>query len=310
MIYGRDWKLYLLMIFAAMTIAGIVSAVQNGKDKAEYDKGVLDFNQLTEDQLEVGRFVKGTVSEIYGEFAYTESYDENFLGMKSNEHISENYYIVPLTAECNDYTGKVFAINVRNRQVNEQAVKIMEETWDFMDGNESPTYTTMEFTGRIERLEGDLLDYLYEYMMDGDPEGTREEYSQIIAPYVIKYYAPDSVKSVGTSSMVIIFIGIIGTALMAYIKFFRSRNINRSVQPVNIPVQEPSAPAAPEYPTFPTASSAPTAPKAPAAPAADPLAAAMGSTPAATKAEKPAQSAVSSGEMESIDISDIKIDDM
>ncbi|MCM1523473.1 MAG: hypothetical protein NC120_03350 [Ruminococcus sp.] len=214
----------LLEIFAVLAAGGIMMLFIAGKDSAAYSKGVTDFNEMAGDDFIVGRYVEGTVFNLQDEFAYEEKYRET-LGVKHNERVSAHYYVMPLLATMDSDTPQYAAVCLRNAQMIETAEIMVNETWAFYTGTQMPEeWTSMELTGKVSKLDGDLEDLMYEWMMYGDDEAIKEDYEPMICPYLITYNDPSAISSLMTAGAVLLAAGAAGLAVTIVIKVKAGRN--------------------------------------------------------------------------------------
>ena len=204
----------LFWVFAIFIILGIAFMSESISDKNAMAKGVTDFNEMTELDFFEGRFVEGTVYDLLDEFAYEEEY-RTTLGIKHSERVSSHYYIMPLEATYDSDTPQFVALCIGNTALAEQAQQMIDEYWDYLETGEEPAvWTEFHITGKISKLDGELMDYLYDWFYQVDDEMTREDITPMICPYLITYRAENASSSTMSISVGLIAIGIIGCAAM------------------------------------------------------------------------------------------------
>lgn len=216
-----EWlKNRFIFFFPACLIMGIIFIFMGNGDNAAASKAELDFNYMRETQFDDGMYVKGRVYEVLGEFAYEETYKTTF-GIKTSERISSHFYVVPMIGSETPY---YVAVEIAHKDIIPEAEKLMEQTWAYYDtGVEPSIWNEFDIVGKVRPLEGELLDYMYEWFMDGDPTATRAEYSQYICPYIIKYHSIKSTNDLVMIGLIFAIIGGIGTAVLVII-FLKGRN--------------------------------------------------------------------------------------
>ncbi len=238
----RNGLLSVTVVLAVMLVLGIGGIISGLNDKAELAKGVDDFNYLSDGEFYDGKFVEGNVFEIYGEFAYTESYSET-LGIKHNSKVTSHYYLIPVTGSFESGSLKLIPVEIRTSAGINNAELLMQQTFDFQDhGTEPEIWNEFTLFGRVSALEGEVEEYLYSWLTNDGADGTKDDYKNLICPYVITEYAADAPEKTLNFSVVITLIGALGLGAAVFI-FVRSRRKDtpdRTVQenaykPVNTP---------------------------------------------------------------------------
>lgn len=201
-------------VFAMFVIMGIAMTCSAAKDKAAMEKGVTDFNEMTEFDFISGRFVEGTVYTLVDEFAYEEEYQRT-LGIKHGERVSAHYYILPLSATADYDVPQFAALCIGNTQLAGQAEQMVNEYWDYMMNDTEPNeWTEIYITGKISKLDGELLDFFYDWFYQIDEDITREDIDSMLCPYIINYQVPDASSNMIGTGIVIMVIGILGCVFM------------------------------------------------------------------------------------------------
>ncbi len=112
----------LLIVFAVLAIMGIALLIGSIKDKAELAKPRGDLETMTEDDFYNGRFVEGTIYELWDNFADMEEYDSTF-GIKHNTRVTAQYYALPIPA-LDEYKFVALALSDSSQQsIAERMVK-------------------------------------------------------------------------------------------------------------------------------------------------------------------------------------------
>lgn len=202
--------LRIIIICAALFIAGIGTLVSAASDSAKAASGLTDFNSMKPSDFEEGMMVSGTVYEILDEFAYYETYEETF-GYKHNERVTSHYYIVPMYG-CEEpmYIG----VELSNSELVSKANILCDQTWNYYDyGVEPEVWEEFFITGKVKPMEGELLDYFYEWFMYGDEESTRADYAPYICPYIITHYKVDTMPTRIIVGAVLTVIGLAGIVI-------------------------------------------------------------------------------------------------
>lgn len=205
-------------IFAALIVAGVVILVESTRDSAAMAKGITDFNTMTEADFIEGRFVQGTIYDLWDEFAYEEEYQSTF-GIKHNERVAAHYYLMPLQTSYDSEMPVFIAVCIGNTEAAATAQQMIDEYWDYIENdNEPDVWTELPITGKVEKLDGEIEQFFYEYFTDAGM--SREEADELICPYVIRYHVLSAASSGIGISVVIMIIGIVGIAgiIIYYLK--------------------------------------------------------------------------------------------
>lgn len=206
------WR--LMGVFGVLLIMGIDMMFDSIRDSSAMSKGITDFNEMTESDFEVGRFVQGDVVELLGQFAY--EYEES--RYSSSEKVTKRYYLMPLYATYDYDNPKYVAVCISNTQMAKAADKIVEETWDYYDyGTEPDKWTELYITGKVSKIDKDIEDLLYEWLLEGEEGSTRAEMESYVCPYVITYYQLSAASGMTGIGAVMFIIGTLGLAVVIVI---------------------------------------------------------------------------------------------
>lgn len=208
----KSFKTRLFFVFAILFVLGIVFTITGVIENSAAENAELDFNYMDEYQFKDGMYVKGRVYEIYGEFAVEETENKTW-GITTSKRVSSHFYVVPMVGTFEDETPKYIAVEISHVGMVEEAEKLMEQTWNYYDyGIEPGIWNEFDIKGKVYELEGELLNYMYEWFMYGDANATRADYKDMICPYVIKYRNTSGTANV--FSVVIAAIGAVGLTVM------------------------------------------------------------------------------------------------
>lgn len=226
-------RLKTAIIFIALFCMGVTSLITASEQQSQISKGLDDFNYLSDSQFQKGKFVEGYVYEVYGEFAYMESYDET-LGIKHNSRVTSHYFLIPLSGSFDTQSPKFIALEIRTDEGLKNAELLMEQTWDYHEtGNEPDVWNDFPIQGKVSELDGEIEEYLYDWLTNDGADGTRADFTDMICPYVISEYAPGAVGRGMTLGAVLTIVGLAGIGIMLFI-YFRTRRtetVQASQQP-------------------------------------------------------------------------------
>lgn len=227
------------LIFAVLLVIGISGTVSSLKDKSELAKGIDDFNYLANSEFYDGKFVEGNVFEIYGEFAYTESYSET-LGVKHNSKVTSHYYLIPITGSFEASTLKLVPVEIRTSENINNAELLMQQTFDFQDcGTEPETWNEFDLFGKVSELNGEVEEYLYSWLTNDGADGTKDDYKNLICPYIITEYQPDAPEKLLRTHIILTAVGAVGLIVMIFI-FIKALKSTSPSQPADAPETDTS----------------------------------------------------------------------
>lgn len=150
--------------FIVIAVLGIVLLVMAIKDKVELAKIPANIVTMTENDFYKGRFVEGTLYEMWDEFATLQESDTIF-GISYNTKTTAHYFAMPLESTLDSDYPKFIAVSVRSSTDYATAKKMLNETVNYYKTGTEPT-TTMYIKGKITKLTGDGAKFLDEYVSD------------------------------------------------------------------------------------------------------------------------------------------------
>ena len=219
MSYG---KLRLIIAFACLFIFGIFFTITGISETSAAENAEFDFNYMKKYEFEDGMYVKGRVYEIYGEFAVEETYEKRF-GITTNKRVSSHFYVVPMVGTFEGDTPMYIAVEISHIGMVEEAEKLMDQTWNYYDNNIEPTiWNEFDIQGKVTPLEGELLDYFYEWFMYGETGVSRADFEPYICPYVITYKNTSGTANI--AMVIIAAIGAIGLTVILMLHFIGKNN--------------------------------------------------------------------------------------
>lgn len=216
----KSMFVYSAVIALMMIIMGITAFVTGAEQRDDMSSIHDDFNEMQQSEFYTGKYVSGEIYELWNEFAYEEQYSETF-GIKHGSVVSSHYYIMPLQTSYESDTPVFIAVCLRNQEQAKSAQRMIDGMNAFWDG-ETDDFPdeTIYFTGKVTALDGELLDYFYEWLMYGDEESSRAEYDQYVCPYILTYIDPNN-GSMGMKIGVCLAVGglvFLAVMILIYLK--------------------------------------------------------------------------------------------
>lgn len=202
--FGRRFSISKTRIIAfavGILIFGIMLLVSFISETIAVSKGIDDFNELKCDEFIKGRFVQGTVQELYFEFA--EEWEEQ---SGSNEKQNKKkYYLIPLIAHENQEEIKYIAVRFSKEIDITKADNLLDEVIKCYNTGEEPiSFPTFEITGKVCVLDEEIEGYLYDALIKYEWGETKEECKQYVCDYYIDCKEPASVVELFIGIMIIV----------------------------------------------------------------------------------------------------------
>lgn len=139
----------------ALIVAGIVFLVNGISDKIALSKPVGDLTEIKPSELKKGMMVKGTIYEIWDEYAYEEDDNGNVT----------SYYAFPLESTFDDEEPVFIALKLASSADRNKADKMCKESYDYyVDDIEPDFWTELAINGQVSKLKGEPLKYFEEYI--------------------------------------------------------------------------------------------------------------------------------------------------
>ena len=156
-------------------VALVIILVIGGNSFIKLIQGPADIYSLPVEDLK-GSFVNAELYAIIDMFAeYTEETD-------GRETVKERCYIIPIGQE--EYIG----VNIPKDDFND-ASKICDETFAYLMGERAELSTTMQVTGNINNMKGEIKQFYYEWFQDSGYLGDNlsiEEIEKYALPYILE----------------------------------------------------------------------------------------------------------------------------
>lgn len=210
----------VLLLFLVAGLLGISFIAAGADEKKAIEKGIKDFNTMSLGEIGAGQFVEGNVFEIYGEFAYKETYEET-LGIKHGSKVTAHYYLIPMWGSFDSDSPMFIALELNSKEAVQNAELLLEQTVEYeMNGTEPDVWNEFPVQGKLKKLGGELEEYLYTWLTNDGEDGTRADYEDMICPYVIMERSVSSVEedmTFGTVLTVICF-AVVVLMLIVFIK--------------------------------------------------------------------------------------------
>lgn len=203
----------LLIVFIVLAVMGIVLLIASIRDKVELAKPRGDLETMTEDDFYNGRFVEGTIYELWDNFAEMEEYESTF-GIKHNSRITAQYYALPIPV-LDEYKFVALALSDSSQQST--ANKMVKEIYAFFEDGTIPT-TAIQIKGKVTKLSGDGLQYLQEYAVNMGLEA-----SDVVAFTINDGNTGSGSGAVLVIAIVLTVIGLGGTAFVIVRKIISGR---------------------------------------------------------------------------------------
>ncbi len=185
----------LLKLFIVLIVGGAIFFVLGLLDFIDSNKTPIDYNTMTEDQVQKGAIVEGDIYYNYGPF---EQIDTKENGRTTG---TSYRYVIPVGEE--GYVG----IDISNKDTISEMDKQTDETFDMIDGKRDNTETVVHFKGKIQKMTKEDYGYFVDFMKSGG--FTDEEIEKYGSEYYIQIRLFGQGKYIMIVGAVLFIIGII-----------------------------------------------------------------------------------------------------
>lgn len=199
-------------LLICLLIVGVV-AIVTGKSVTKLIEKPQKLDDLAIEQLS-GAYVNGDINAIIGNFA--EYYEENEDGSEKN--VTDNYYVIPVGEE--EFIGLQVA-----KQDFDGADQIYNETMDYLMGDKSELTTSMNVTGTINDMEGEVYDYYVDWFESCGY--TQEEINKLALPYILQIGYVGDLDSFTTYGLLIVGVVSLLLALIIIIQAITGAYLSR-----------------------------------------------------------------------------------
>lgn len=150
-------KIRILLTFVLLAVMGIIFSAVGIKDKAEMAKPRADIGEMRAEDFYNGQFVKGTVYELWDEFAYR----------TEDSQVKARYFALPLESSFDEAEPVFVAVSFSNSSQMTTAQRMAKESdnW-YRYGKEPVSWTEMNIEGKVTKLKGEQLKFFKEYVID------------------------------------------------------------------------------------------------------------------------------------------------
>lgn len=195
-------------------IIGIILIVSSIADTISLSKGITDFNEMKCEEFQNGRFVQGTLQFLDNGFA--EEYMQEY--GSSEKDVTSSYYLMQLLAHGDEL--KYITVCFSKDTDIETADKMVTEMEEYYESGTMPdNATTMEFTGKVSKLDKEIVQLLYDRLIESDFGLDKEECSKYVCDYCITPCEIDTKSPVVFGTILLLF-GVIGFVI-SVLQFLR-----------------------------------------------------------------------------------------
>lgn len=193
------------LVFIAIAVMGIIMLIAVIKDKVELSKPPANLATMTEADFYAGRYVEGTIYELWNNYAELQQSDTTF-GIKHNTKTVGQYFAMPLETSFETGIPKFVSLSVSEQSDILTAGKMEKESLDYYNDKIDELTTTMHIKGRVTKMSKEAREIFDKYMSD---EGFTP--STVSVYYVINVNHNTS-KSVTAELIIAIVISLVGVA--------------------------------------------------------------------------------------------------
>ncbi len=225
--------------FLAVIILAVVGGVFLFQSVPEWITSIkqpVDASEIVEEQVKAGTHVQGEIFAIVDSFASEQTWTENGDGSRTAKKTSNVYYIIPV--------GEQSYIGVECPASNKSSYDTLcDATWEWLSGEtEYINADSIEFEGRIVKMEDELYQYMVEWFQDMEYFGDagEEEIKTYVLPYMYKPFSPGlyALLAIGGGFVAIAVIVLIVAINQQKKRKKRAEELANAPAPVYDPAQE------------------------------------------------------------------------
>jgi hypothetical protein len=146
---------------------------------------------LTDFELETRQYLDGVVDFVLVNYAETTE-EETTFGVKTNERDYSQSYVIPCWTEDSD-EAKYISAEVTYAPYIQEFNKIYDLTYSDNEADWQSYY--FEFTGRVQKLDKEMLEYAFQGMLQSGIIANRAEFDEVFLPYNIMVVAPNAYET-------------------------------------------------------------------------------------------------------------------
>jgi hypothetical protein len=181
------------VVFAAIGIFMTVGSILEMQAQAQPREDIF---ALADFEFEKRQYINGYVDVVFENYAETTEEDRTF-GIKTSERTYSQHYLIP----CWDKNGDIRIISAEVSYA--QYIEVFNEIYNMNFSENEADYQSLyfEFTGRVEEIDSDLVQYAYDSLIYSEYVKDRAEFDEYFLPYSINVLAPNAYN---TTFMIII----------------------------------------------------------------------------------------------------------
>ena len=217
------------------SLFGAMSFKNDIRKNIENEENIIDFMYPSDYKLNEN--VCGYISFLFECFC-EETTTNTVNGIKTSSRVSGSYYLMPIVnSDENAESLSYITVLVKDKDVTAECEQLVNDTYDYLSGNDNVEFNDVLFTGKVKPLEDDVKGYLVEWVQDAGlfNDSSAAEFNKYILPYQIEEY---NLENHFSSAKMFIPIGIIVVAVCATIlvivyKRNKQQNIEQPVFDTN-----------------------------------------------------------------------------
>lgn len=232
------------VIFIGMGLSSLFGALSfksSLKKNIKNEENIIDL--MYPSDYELNDNVCGYISYLFECFC-EETTTNTVNGVKTSSRVSGSYYLMPILNTENDADNiSYITVLVKDKDVTADFEQLVDDTYNYLGGNDDVTFHDILFAGKVKPLEDDVKKYLVEWTQDVGffEDNSISTIDKYVLPYQIEeynienhYYSAKTFLPIGGGIVAI-------CALLIFLTLKKSKKQEEEQDLSNINTNEPNS---------------------------------------------------------------------
>lgn len=178
--------------FGLSSLFGAMGFRNDIKKNIENEEKIIDLMYPSDYKLNEN--VCGYISFLFECFC-EETTTNTVNGIKTSSRVSGSYYLMPIVnSDENAESLSYITVLIKDKDVKADCEQLVNDTYDYLSGNDNVEFNDLLFTGKIKPLEDDVKEYLVEWVQDVElfDDNSTATINKYVLPYQLEEYNWDN----------------------------------------------------------------------------------------------------------------------